>query len=59
MAIIGCDEMMIQRLFPWQRIGKDSLNVGADGATTTVCADFPSATDRPQAGEMFTYRRVL
>jgi len=50
---------MIQRLFPWQRIGKDSLNVGADGATTTVCADFPSATDRPQAGEMFTYRRVL
>ena len=26
------------------------MNVGADGATTTICADFPSSSERPPSG---------
>jgi len=52
---VGCVYTAAVCLFPWQRAGKDSLNVGADGATTTVCADFPPTSERPPAGLVVLY----
>jgi len=42
-------------MFLWQRTGKDSLNVGGDGATT-VCADFPATAANERSTQQGQWR---